>query len=151
MKRIAKKHARRAPSERLVRLALRLWMTDPCWDAIGELQRRGSPAMLASARALARSPSSRKRALGLYVSAQLRIRSPDSHWVGDPYAVEETQALLLAGLRDAHTEVVRAAVSGLGHRPHASALEALVDLSRHAQAHLRWDVAVTLASYRQPA
>lgn len=65
--------------------------------------------------------------------------------------MDETQALLLAGLHDTHDEVVRAAVSGLGHRPHPAALAELVRLSTHRDALLRWDVAVALGRYPEPS
>lgn len=67
------------------------------------------------------------------------------------YAMEETQALLLKGLHDTHEEVVCAAVSGLGHRPHPAALSELVALSEHRNATLRWNVAVALGMYAEPA
>ena len=126
-------------------------MADASWNAIGELHRRGTPATLSLAQSLARSASTRKRALGLYVASQLRAGAPRGRWPSEPYAVEETQRMLLLGLNDPHFEVVRAAVSGLGHRPHADALQGLVALSRHQSAHMRWDVAVTLAGYSEPA
>jgi HEAT repeat protein len=59
--------------------------------------------------------------------------------------------MLVLGLNDPHFEVVRAAVSGLGHRPHADALQVLVTLSKHQSARMRRDVAVTLAGYSEPA
>jgi HEAT repeat protein len=67
------------------------------------------------------------------------------------HALEETQKLLLAGLHDPHHEVVRAAVSGLGHRPHPAALDELIRLSSHPDDLLRWKVAVSLGSYQQPS
>lgn len=98
--------------------------------------------------ALARSPSWRRRSLGMDIAAQLRQRR--GSLVSD-YALSETQELLLAGLHDQHIEVVQAAVSGLGHRPHPAALDDLIRLSTHHNHMLRWSVTVSLGRYDAPA
>jgi HEAT repeat protein len=141
---------RKRSSGQLVRIALRGWGGDRCWRAIPELQMRGSPETLKLAQSLAGSSSWRRRALGLYIASQLRQRSPDARFGSVEFAVEETQRLLLAGLHDRHVEVVRAAVSGLGHRPHAAALADLVRLADHSDTDLRQDVAVVLGHYPEP-
>lgn len=66
------------------------------------------------------------------------------------YALEETQAMLLAGLRDQHDEVVAAAATGLSHRPHPDALPDLVALSRHPDASMRFNVTLALGRYAHP-
>lgn len=86
--------------------------------------------------------------MGLYIASQLRRGRPGR---STEYELEETQALLLAGLRDAHDEVVCAAVSGFGHRPHPAALADLLRLSTHSHAQLRWNVAIALGGYSAPA
>lgn len=148
MKRLPRKSVKAFTTRRLVRLALRDWDSERCWQAIFELHGRGSPQVLALARGLAASPSWRRRAVGLYIASQLRLRRRGCSAI---YALEETQALLLAGLRDAHDEVIRAAVSGLGHRPHPAALDDLVRLSTHPNDLIRWNVAISLGGYSDPA
>ncbi len=111
---------------------------------------RGSPETLALAQRLSRSHSWRRRALGLHVAAQLRQRRQGAESGSVEYALEATQRLLLAGLHDAHDEVVGAAVSGLGHRPHPEALAELVRLASHPSSDMRWHVAVALALYPEP-
>ncbi len=74
-------------------------------------------------------------------------RTPSGEQSCIEYALNETQALLLAGLHDQHDEVVRAAASGFGHRPHPAALPHLVRLSNHANAKVRWNVAIALGRY----
>ena len=138
-------------ARQLIRIALRDWGSDRHWRAIVELQMRGSPETLGLARWLSGSPSWRRRGLGLYIASQLRQRKRGVEFGSIEYGLDETQALLLAGLHDTHAEVVRAAVSGLGHRPHPAALVELVRLSTHRNELLRWDVAVSLGRYPEPA
>ena len=147
MKRISKRRANRYSTQKLVRIALRFWESDITWDAITTMQMRGSPKTLALAQALATSKSWRKRCLGHYVASQLLKRTPSGEQSCIEYAVNETQALLLVGLHDHHEEVVRAAVSGFGHRPHPDALPQLVRLSAHSNSKLRWSVAIALGRY----
>lgn len=146
MRRLTRNPSKKRQAPRLVRMALRRWETNACWEAIAELQARGSPQTLASAQKLARSPNWRRRALGAYIASQLRQgrASPAE------YALEETHRLLLAALEDPHVEVVRAAVSGLGHRPNPAAVPELVRLASHRHHGLRWNVAVALGRYPQP-
>jgi HEAT repeat protein len=148
MKRLARNRNTTRSFQRLVRIALRRWDTDEGWRAIAELQMRGSPQMLAAATAFTRSPNWRRRSLGVYIASQLRQRRSRA---SSAYAVEETQDVLLAGLHDGHDEVVRAAVSGLGHRPHPAAVDDLIKLSSHRDGRLRWNVAVSLGMYHEPS
>lgn len=148
MKRVARNRAATRSTQRLIRIALRHWDADEGWRAIVALQMRGSPKTLALATALSRRPSWRQRSLGMYMASQLRRGGNLS---SSAYALEETQALLLNGLQDSHSEVVRAAVSGLGHRPHPDAVGDLVRLSSHPDDRVRWEVAVALGSYTVPS
>lgn len=141
---------KRRPVQQLVRLALRERDSHRRWRAINELRSRGSPALLELTRSLSVHQSWRRRCLGLFIAAQLQNARRSGESDRADYAVEETQALLLAGLRDQHDEVIRAAVSGLGHRPHPDAQTDLVRLSTHHDAWIRWDVAVTLSRYAEP-
>ena len=147
-----KKHNpyRRHTLRRLVRIALRNANEDVSWRAASELRMRGSPATLALARTLSASLSWRRRRLGLWIASQLRQRRGRDLLRSVEFALEETQALLLAGLLDSHDEVVQAAVSGMGHRPHPDGLSHLLQLSTHPSAGLRWDVAIALAKYEEP-
>ena len=132
----------------LLGIALQDWNSDESWQAIAELQMRGSPESLAIASRFAKCRNWRKRALGLYVASQL-CRSPKK-WetIGRAeYALWETQAMLLAGLRDDCVEVVRAAISGFAHRPHKSALPNLIGFASHPDQQIRLQVAITLGSY----
>ncbi len=74
MKRTSRNPSKKKSLQRLVRTALRCWDTDKGWCAIAELQMRGSPRTLASAKRLARSASWRRRSLGLYIASQLTQR-----------------------------------------------------------------------------
>ena len=137
-------------ARQLVRMALRGWGRDRSWSAIHALRLRGSPETLALAQSLARSPNVRRRVLGLHLAAQLRQRQRDARWDSVEYAVEATQQLLLAGLRETHPEVLRAAISGLGHRPHPDALDGVLAQAAHRSAEIRFDVAVALGHYADP-
>ena len=148
MKRQARNPNRRRSTQRLVRIALRRWNSGAAWRAISELHQRGDDLTVALATALASSRNWRRRCLGLEIAAQLR-RGRGSH--GAPHALPQTQQLLLDGLNDPHHEVIRAAVGGLGHRPHPAALGSLVRLSSDRNELLRWATSVTLGSYPQPA
>lgn len=131
----------------LVGIALQDWDSDKSWQAIAELQMRGSPESLAISGRLAKYRNWRKRALGLYIASQLR-RSQKGGTIGSAeYALRETQAMLLAGLRDGCVEVVRAAISGFAHRPHQSALPDLIRFASHPDQQIRLQVAITLGSY----
>lgn len=152
MKRQARNPNRRRAPHQLVRRALHAWSTDRSWKAIVALQLRASPSLLVLVHSLCASLSWRRRALGLYVASQLqRPRRPGDTLGATAYAMESTQALLLDGLHDPHGKVVCAAVSGLGHRPHLKALATLVELAGHADSAMRWDVAVALGCYHEPA
>ncbi|WP_395316891.1 HEAT repeat domain-containing protein [Variovorax sp. UC74_104] len=135
----------------LVRVALRHWGSDRHSRAIFELQQRGSMQTLELAQKLSRNASWRRRALGLYIASQLQKRTHNADLGSIEYAVNATSALLFAGLHDPHEEVVCAAASGLGHRPHPQALPELVQLASHSNKQLRWTVAVTLGRYPEPA
>jgi len=141
--------SQRTPQQ-LVRIALRAWGSDRSWNAIAALHMRGSPETLALAQRLSRSSSWRRRALGLHIASQLRQRRQGAESGSVEYALEATQRLLLAHLHDPHDEVVGAAVSGLGHRPHPEALGELVRLASHPSSDLRWSVAVALGRYPEP-
>ena len=151
MKRPSRNLNRQRTPQQLVRRALRARGTDRGWSAVVELHLRASPPLLDLVRSLCASRSWRRRALGLDVAAQLQRRSRPATGGAAEYALDATQALLLAGLRDPHPEVVRAAVSGLWHRPHPDALEPLVVLAGHADSAMRWNVAMALGVYPDPA
>ncbi|MBJ2157314.1 HEAT repeat domain-containing protein [Variovorax sp. IB41] len=150
MKKPARNLNRTRTERQLIRMALRGWGSDRHWRAIVELQMRGSPQTLELARSLSASASWRRRGLGLCIASQLRQHQRGDYFGSVEYAREETQTLLLAGLHDPHDEVVRAAVSGLGHRPHPDALPELLRLSTHRNELLRWNVAVSLGHYPEP-
>lgn len=144
MRRKLRKHNKKLRTSRLVRVALRRWDTDAGWRATAELQMRGSPQTLQLVKELANSLSWRKRSLGMYIASQLRKRE---NATSTEYAIDETQLFLLAGLCDGHDEVIRAAISGMGHRPHPNALNALIEFASHHSSLVRWNVAVALGSY----
>lgn len=131
----------------LIGMALQTWESDTSWEAIAELQMRGSPETVALAQRMARSRNWRKRALGMYIASQLRQRKKGGPLGSIEFALESTQALLLAGLHDQHKEVVRAAASGFGHRPHPAALSRLIELSQHPEWETRIQVVFALNRY----
>jgi HEAT repeat protein len=118
--------------------------------AIVALQLRGNPQTLERVRALVASPNWRQRAVGLGVASQLLHGRRGSMSQRVAYALEETQAMLLTGLRDRRDEVVAVAACGLSHRPHPAALPDLVALSRHPDASMRFNVTLALGRYAQP-
>ena len=150
MQRTARPRTRRWTTDRLIRFALAQGTSPRAWAAIAALHARGSPGTLARIAALVRSPRARRRALGLDIAAQLRTSSPQREYDADPYALEATQALLIAGLDDPHPGVVQSAIAGLGHRPAAAALPALLAHLQHADARVRFALAYTLGSYPDP-
>jgi len=147
MKRLAHSRLKSHSTDRLLRQALRHWHADAGWRAIQELQLRGSPSLLARLTAMSGSPRARRRAVALSIASQLTRRVQGECTM---FAEAETQQLLLRGLSDPHHDVVRAAVSGLGHRPHAASVEALLRLATSADSQMRWQVAVALGSYEEP-
>ncbi|WP_431260761.1 HEAT repeat domain-containing protein [Roseateles chitinivorans] len=147
MKRIARNRLKSYSVERLLRHALRHWHAQEGWRAVEVLQRRGSPALLARIAALSDSPRVRRRAVALSIAAQLTRRE---HGRDVLFAEQETQQLLLRGLSDPHHDVVRAAVAGLGQRPHGASVQGLLRLSTHPDSKMRWQVAVALGSYEEP-
>lgn len=147
MKRLARRRLKSFSVDRLMRHALRHWHAQAGWRAVEALQRRGSPALLARIEALSTSPRVRRRALALSIAAQLMRRE---HGRDVLFAEQETQQLLLRGLSDPHHDVVRAAVAGLGQRPHGASVQGLLRLSTHPDSRMRWQVAVALGSYEEP-
>lgn len=133
----------------LVGMALQDWGSDDSWKAISELQMRGSPEALTLAHRLAKSRNYRKRALGLYMASQLRWRQKGVPFGSIEYALEETQEMLLAGLHDICSEVLYAAISGFGHRPHPLALPELIKFASHPEQKIRFEVAVALGRYSE--
>lgn len=134
----------------LVGMALQDWGSDQSWKAISEHQMCGSPEALALAHRLAKSRNSRKRALGLYIASQLRRRQRGAPFGSIEYALEDTQEMLLAGLHDTSREVLYAAISGFGHRPHPLALPELIKFASHPDQQIRFEVAVALGRYSEP-
>lgn len=57
--------------------------------------------------------------------------------------------MLLAGLHDTCLDVLCAAISGLGHRPHPLALPELIKFVSHPYQNIRFNVAVALGSYSE--
>jgi len=133
----------------LVGMALQDWGSDESWKAISELQMRGSHDALTLAHRLAKSRNYRKRALGLYMASQLRRRQKGVPFGSIEYALEETQEMLLAGLHDVCSEVLYAAISGFGHRPHPLALPELIKFASHPDQEIRFQVAVALGCYSE--
>jgi len=150
MKRIGRPRIRRWSTERLIRLALAHGTANRGWDAVAQLHRRGSPATLAHVEALLRSGSIRRRALGLDIAAQLRLPTQDAGEAGDAFALEATQAMLLAGLEDPRPGVLQSAIAGLGHRPVAGTLPRLLAFVGHADVRVRWALTHTLSGRAEP-
>ncbi|MEF9388653.1 HEAT repeat domain-containing protein [Ralstonia solanacearum species complex bacterium KE056] len=55
----------------------------------------------------------------------------------------------MAGLHDIRLDVLYAAISGLGHRPHPLALPELIKFVSHPDQNIRFEVAVALGSYSE--
>jgi HEAT repeat protein len=133
----------------LVGIALQDWGSDLSWGAIYALQMRGSPDALALATGLASSRNWRKRALGMYIASQLRQPNKGVSSGSSEYALAETQALLLSGLKDPKEDVAIAAISGFGHRPHPLALPVLLTFATHNNEDVRFRVSLALGNYSQ--
>lgn len=131
----------------LTGIALQNWGSEQSYDAIAQMHGRGSSETLALVQKLSKSKNWRKRALGLTVAAQLREAKAWAISEVVEYAVVECQSMLLAGLEDAHADVLCAAISGLGHRPLASALPKLLQFLAHEDSELRYSLAFTLGHY----
>ncbi len=58
--------------------------------------------------------------------------------------------MLLSGLQDRREEVICAAISGLGHRPHPLALPVMIKFATHSNQQIRFQVAVALGRYSEP-
>jgi HEAT repeat protein len=149
MRKIVRRHLNDLSLKSLVSTSLQNWGSDESWGAISELQMRGSPDALSVAKRLAKSPNYRKRAIGLYMASQLRQRRKGIRFGSIEYALDSTQEVLLAGLHDLHSEVLSAAISGFGHRPHPFALPALIKFASHPDKKIRFHVAVALGSYSE--
>jgi hypothetical protein len=139
---------RRWSTQRLIRRALSHGTPPRAWNAVSLLQRRGSTALLGQLRVLARSANAHRRALAMDIAAQLR-QAGTGLADGPAFALEETQALLVAGLSDSNAGVQRAAIAGLGHRPAPDALPRLLALLDHPDSALRFALACALGSYAQ--
>lgn len=130
-----------------VGMALQNWGSDESWKAISELQMCGSPEALILATRLAESRNYRKRALGLYMASQLRRRQKRcSLW--------KHRVCVGGDARNAFdwicSEVLFAAISGVGHRPHPLALPELIKFASHPDQKIRFEVAVALGHYSEP-
>ena len=147
MRRIVEPRIRRWSTERLIRLALASGSTHRGWAAVALLHRRGSPEMLAHIHALARSPGARRRVLAMDIAAQLRSPGHAHDYESDPYALDQTQAVLMAGLDDRHPRVLQAAITGLGHRAAPAALPALLGHLDNADSGVRLALAFTLSRH----
>jgi hypothetical protein len=134
----------------LVGMALQEWGSERSWDAITKLQMRGSPDTLSLALGMAKSRNCRKRALGLYIASQLRCCKKGVPFESNEYALEDTQNMLLAGLRDTSNDVLCAAISGFGHRPYPLALPQLIKFASHVDQQIRFEVAFALGHYSEP-
>jgi HEAT repeat protein len=113
---------------------------DRNWIFVRELQRRGDAETFAAAERLIRSDDPDERILGADVLGQIGYM----HARVEPYtgirrqAVSRLRELLLA---DEHTEVIQAAVSGLGNLGGRAALHDVVTFAMHPDAELRGTVA----------
>lgn len=83
------------------------------------------------------------------MASQLRQRQKWAHLDSVEYALEETQEMLLAGLHDRCSDVVCAAISGFGHRPHPLALPELIRFASHPDQDIRFQVAFALGRYSE--
>ena len=151
MKRVGKSRIRRWSNDRLVRFALAWGSGHRGWAAVALLHRRGSPRLLAQILTLARSASARRRALAMDIAAQLREPGHSHDYESEPYALEQTRAMLIDGLADPHPRVLQAAITGLGHRPAAGALAALLKHVDSADSGVRFALAFTLSHSPEPA
>jgi HEAT repeat protein len=150
MARTAGPRIRRWSTQRLIRRALAHSTPGRLWNAVALLQRRGSPTTLAHITILARSANAHRRALAMEIAAQLQMPGHASADASAPFALDATQALLVAGLADRNIGVLQAAIFGLGHRPVADALPALLAHANHPDSRIRFALARALGSYVEP-
>jgi hypothetical protein len=110
------------------------------WKYIGELQRRGTEETLAAADALTRSASSRERVLGASILGQIGYADPFS----EPQAAIRRRAVARLGeltRSDAAADVVRSAITGLGHHHDPAGLDAVLAHAASPIADIREAVA----------
>ncbi len=101
----------------------------------------GSEDLLQRLSALARSASARRRAVAIEVAGKLYRRRGSSH---EPFALAQTQALLLQALQDPAPRVRRAAAYGISERPHPDSLPLLLRELTHPDPSLRLALCVAL-------
>ncbi|WP_396268144.1 HEAT repeat domain-containing protein [Ideonella sp.] len=131
----------------MIRIATRGWESHKSWHAVHEIQRRGDERTLERLTHLCAHRNWRHRVVGLYAASQLRVRMRADR---EQFAVAHCQTLMVSLLTDSHPEVIRAAISGLGHRPSVGALVHLLPFEAHPDALVRWNLAVALGRYSQP-
>jgi HEAT repeat protein len=112
---------------------------DSRWEAIEELQRRGSRDVFERAAYLCHHDSTRARITGAEVLAQLG---------GDarPFR-SEAWPILQSMLADEDSTVLAGAVQALGQQGDERVIESATRLTTHAEANVRWAVASALAEW----
>lgn len=147
MRRCARDRLKNQTLLRLIRIATRGWESHKSWHAVHEIQRRGDERTLERLTYLCAHRNWRHRVVGLYAASQLRVRMRADQ---QQIALAHCQTLMVSLLTDSHPEVLRAAISGLGHRPSLEALAHLLRFEAHPDALVRWNLAVALGRYPQP-
>lgn len=107
------------------------------WAAVRKLHARTDRSAFARACALARSPRSDERTLGLDVLGQL------GYPAGQPFR-DETLPVLVAACDDPSPEVLNAAVTALGHLSSPRGLPAVLRHVTHASQQVRFATAAAL-------
>jgi HEAT repeat protein len=130
-------------TETLFTLALTEDDEDAAWEAISEIQRRGTPEIYLRTRQLCDSPLVREREVGADILGQLA--RPES-----TYREESVQILLAMLETEQHPEVLQSIGVALGHWSDPRAILPLLQHQHHADADVRHAVAFGLLGHDTP-
>ena len=109
--------------------------TDGEWDALWLLRYRGGPQEFELARQLTCSSDSQDRLIGANLLGQLGR---------PPTFVKESVAILIGLLEDPELDVIETAITNLGHRKDARAVEAMLPFANSDNADIRYALAIAL-------
>jgi HEAT repeat protein len=129
--------------EALFMLALTEEDEDTVWEAITQLQRRGTPEIYQRARQLCTSPLAREREVGANIIGQLA--RPES-----PYHEQSVQTLLAMLETEQNAEVLQSIGTALGHWRDPRAIQPLLRHQHHANPDVRQAVAFGLLCHEEP-
>lgn len=118
--------------------------SDEAWDAVRELQRRGTQDIFEFASQWCEDPDPRRRARGADVLAQLGKTAEHG---SNRFPVESFAVLSRMVTKDTEIGPLRSAIFALGHLDHLPAVPLISLYGTHTKADIRYAVACALGSY----